>query len=401
MDISPKATRTEVTLIYTTGLFQGLALVTFPAASSIFTSPDGYGLSHTRYGAMFLPQVFLAILASSVAPKFASRSSLKTVLLLGVFADLLSMSLLASSNLLRTSPHIAFGILLLSTAALGFGFGSTLMALNTYAERFFPEQSDRAVLLLNALLGTGTALAPLFVAVLLVLGAWWALPISVASALALILVCLSRQPLNINLSGNVGDGTPASLSLGRLPSRFWLYASIVFLYGIVETLNGNWAALYLTTQRGESAQSGTLALMSFWAMVTIGRVLFAALSAIVPVRFIYGSLPVLLVVAFQVVSRATNPVDAVLAFGLTGLACSAFFPLSMSFGGDEFPKRAAVMSGGLIAFYQVGYAVAAFGIGSLLELKGLLLSMVYSWGSVVALTMGIFVWFLFRKHSSS
>jgi FHS family glucose/mannose:H+ symporter-like MFS transporter len=399
MNISPKTTRTEITLIYVTGLFQGLALVTFPAASSIFTSPNGYGFSHARYGAMFLPQVSLAILASSLAPKFASRSSLKTVLLLGVFADLVSMSLLASSNLLRTSPQIAFGLLLFSTAALGFGFGSTLMALNTYAERFFPEQSDRAVLLLNALLGTGTALAPLFVAVLLVLGAWWALPIFVASALALILVCLSRQPLKINSSGNVVGGTTA-FSLSRLPSRFWLYAAIVFLYGIVETLNGNWAALYLTTQRGESAQSGTLALTSFWAMVTIGRVLFAALSAIVPVRFIYGSLPVLLAVAFQAVSRATSQTDGALAFGLTGLACSAFFPLSMSFGGDEFPKRAAVMSGGLIAFYQVGYGVAAFGIGSLLEIKGLLFSLVYSWGSVVALTMGILVWFLFRKHSS-
>jgi hypothetical protein len=79
----PKATRTEIGLIYSTGLVQGLALVTFPAASSIFTSPDGYGLSRTQYGAMFLPQVLLAILASSLAPAFASRWSLKRVLVLG------------------------------------------------------------------------------------------------------------------------------------------------------------------------------------------------------------------------------------------------------------------------------------------------------------------------------
>ena len=386
-------------LIYVTGLLQGLALVTFPAASSIFTSPSGYGFSHTRYGAMFLPQVLLAILASSLAPKFASRSSLKTVLLLGVFADLVSMSLLASSNLLRTSLQIAFGLLLISTAALGFGFGSALMALNTYAERFFPERPDRAVLLLNALLGTGTALAPLFVAVLLVLGAWWALPIFVACALALILVCLSRQPLHIDSSGNVGGGTTASFSMNQLPARFWLYATIVFLYGIAETLNGNWAALYLTAQRGVSAEGGSLALTSFWAMVTGGRVLFAGLTARLPVRWIYGSLPVLLVVAFQAVSRASSQKAGILAFGLAGLACSAFLPLCISFAGTEFPKLTSIMSGGLIAFYQVGYGVAAFGIGSLLDLKGLRLSLVYSWGSVVAVSMGILVWFLFRKQS--
>jgi fucose permease len=391
----------EIRLIYVTGLVQGLALVTFPAASSIFTSPNGYGFSHARYGALFLPQVLLAIFASSVAPKFASRWSLKAVLLLGVFSDLVSMSLLASSNLLRTSPQIAFGLLLISTTALGFGFGSTVMALNTYAERFFPERSDRSVLVLNALLGTGTALAPLFVAVLLVLGAWWALPILVACTLGLILVCLWGQPLHIDSSGDVGGGTAASFSIGQLPSRFWLYAAIVFLYGIVETLNGNWAALYLTTERRVSAQGGSLALTSFWAMVTSGRVLFAVLSARFPARWIYGSLPVLLIVAFQAVSRASSQNAGILAFGLSGLPCSAFLPLSISFGGDEFPKLASVMSGGLLAFYQVGFGVAAFGIGSLPEIKGLPLSLVYSWGSAVALSMGILAWFLVRKHPSS
>ena len=89
------------------------------------------------------------------------------MLALGVFADLVSMLLLAFSNLVRASPHIAFAILLVATGALGFGFGSTVMALNTYAESLFPERADRAVLVLNALLGAGSALAPLFVAVLL------------------------------------------------------------------------------------------------------------------------------------------------------------------------------------------------------------------------------------------
>ena len=39
------AKRSEIGLVYLAGLFQGLALVTFPAASSILTSPhpQGYG----------------------------------------------------------------------------------------------------------------------------------------------------------------------------------------------------------------------------------------------------------------------------------------------------------------------------------------------------------------------
>lgn len=138
MSASPRAASSEVGLIYLTGLVQGLAFVTFPAASSVFTSPHGYGFSSTRYGAMFLPQVLLAILASGLAPKFANRWGLKRVLVLGVFADLVAMSLLASSNLLMASPDTAFRLLLVATGALGFGFGATVMALNTYAQDFFP-----------------------------------------------------------------------------------------------------------------------------------------------------------------------------------------------------------------------------------------------------------------------
>src|SRR6476469_4438613 len=129
--------RAEVGLVYTTGLVQGLALVTFPAASSLFTSHDGYGFSTSRYGMMFIPQVILAIAASSLGPRLARRWTLKRVLRAGMSANLLAMFLLASSRLLQGVPEAAYGILLLATGCLGLGFGMVVMALNTYVEEFF------------------------------------------------------------------------------------------------------------------------------------------------------------------------------------------------------------------------------------------------------------------------
>ena len=189
------ASRTEIGVVYVAGVVQGLALVTFPAASSIFTSPQGFGFDNTRYGAMFIPQVVLAILASGLAPKLAQRWSLRRVLLAGFAGDIVSMTLLAVSRLLLGAPDIAFGVLLVATAALGFGFGATVMALNTYAEAFFPAAVDRAVLVLNALLGVGTALAPVLVAAVLALGAWWLLPVAVACVFVLIFAVAVTQPL--------------------------------------------------------------------------------------------------------------------------------------------------------------------------------------------------------------
>ena len=175
---------------------------------------------------------------------------------------------------------------------------------------------------------------------------------------------------------------------------------MVLLYGIVETLNGNWSTLYLTEQRGMPTQWASLALTAFWAMVTIGRVLAAVASPRVPARWIYLGLPMLLVVAFLVVSQVSTAIGGVLAFGLAGLACSAFFPLSISFGGEEFPRLTALVSGELIAFYQVGYGIAAFGTGSLLDATGVHLSTIYAGASLVAVAMIVLAFLVIRPQNA-
>ena len=395
MSTSATASRTEIGLVYVAAVVQGLALVTFPAASSIFTSADGFGFDSTRYGALFLPQVLLAILASAFAPRLARRWSLRRVLLAGLAGDVVSMTLLALSRLLLGMPDMAFGVLLLATGALGLGFGATVMALNTYAEAFFPKRADRAVLALNALLGLGTALAPVLVAIVVALGAWWLLPVVVACIAVLLFGVAYAQPLRLHV-GNADSDRPTSLNWIDLPRRFWLYAAAVFVYGIVETLNGNWAMLYLSSERGVSAQGASFALAAFWVMVTVGRVLIALISQLVPARWIYVALPALSLVVFQLASQVQSEAGGIIVFGLAGLACSGFLPLSISFAGGEFPRLSAVMAGGLIAFYQLGYGVAAFGIGPLQGLFGLSFSTVFAAGSVVAAPIIVIAWLIIR-----
>ncbi len=395
MSASATASRTEIGLVYVAAVVQGLALVTFPAASSIFTSPDGFGFDSTRYGALFLPQVLLAILASAFAPRLARRWSLRRVLLAGLAGDIVSMTLLALSRLLLGMPDMAFGVLLLATGALGLGFGATVMALNTYAEAFFPKRADRAVLALNALLGLGTALAPVLVAIVVALGAWWLLPVVVACIAVLLFGVAYAQPLRLHV-GNADADRPTSLNWIDLPRRFWLYAAAVFVYGIVETLNGNWAMLYLSSERGVSTQGASFALAAFWVMVTVGRVLIALISQLVPPRWIYVALPALSLVVFQLASQVQSEAGGIIVFGLAGLACSGFLPLSISFAGGEFPQLSAVMAGGLIAFYQLGYGVAAFGIGPLQGLFGLSFSTVFAAGSVVAAPIIVIAWLIIR-----
>lgn len=375
-------------VVYAAGAVQGIVLVTAPAASTVFTSPTGYDLSSGGYGAMFVPQVITAILAALLGSRLVGRWSLKTVYLAGLGFGLVAMALLASSQLAIDRRGLAYGLLLAATAFLGAGFGLTVPVLNAMAAAFRPRGADTAVLVLNALLGLGTALAPVFVAVFVGLGFWWGLPI-LSGVLLLVLLAVSL-PLDMSPSGAPAAAAPSGGAGGRLPRRFWLFAGFAVVYGICETTNGNWAQLDMTTDVGATATIASITLTAFWAMVTIGRVVFASLERVVRPQWTYRVLPLALAGAFLLIAaipRGATDLGVVL-FGLAGLCCSALLPLTISFGQSAFPAIATTVSGGVIAAYQLGYGIAAFGIGPL-HSAGIPLHSVFAAAAGLALILAL------------
>jgi fucose permease len=369
--------RSQVGAIYGAGLLQGLALVTFPAASAVLTNPRAYALSNREYGSLFVPQTIMAVVASLVGVKLAGRWGEKRVLLLGLLADLSSMAALMASRFMVGQHLAALVVLLGATTLMGIGFGLTVPALNTFASTLFPRWVDRAVLAMNALLGLGTALAPALVALFVDLGFWWGLPLVVGTLLAAVIVwivCLSLPTESAQAQGPT-----------RLTGRFWIFAGFALLYGVAETLNGTWAILYMKSVLQAPAGFASLALALFWAAATAGRVLFASVARWLPPRNVFRALPWLIGLAF--VSTALVPASALwlgtVVFALAGFACSALLPLTISFGGAKAPP------GQLIASYQIGFGVAAFGVGPLHDGAGLDLRVLFGGGAVVALGMGI------------
>jgi len=378
------ATKIESNTVYAAGLVQGIALVTFPAASTIFTDPTQYDLSNTEYGTMFLPQVVTAITASLLAGSLARRFGSKRVYLAGLLADLTSMVLLLVSSTVTSNQSLAFGLLLAATACLGVGFGLTVPSLNTFAAVFHPGAVDNAVLVLNALLGLGTALAPLFVAIFVGLGFWWGLPLTSVVLLVVLLMVSMRLPLDVRAEA----GTQEPKREG-IPPLFWLFAVFALLYGICETMNGNWAQVDMTRNLGATATQASLALTVFWAMVTVGRVLFARIQQVFSTNRTYHVLPFLLAATFLVIAAlpSDSPWLGVVMFGVAGLGCSALLPLTISFSQEQLVAMSGTVAGAVIAFYQVGYGIAAFGAGRLQDV-GVSLPALYAVTAIVAVVMG-------------
>jgi len=387
-----KPSRAAVGAVFGAGVAQGIALVTFPAAGAIFTSPLHYGLSSTQYGALFIPQAILAIASSLAGPKLANRLGAKTVFLCGMTANLVSMALLIASQFLAGNHSFAYPVLMVATSFMGLAFGLTVPVINTCAAAFFPKTADRALLTLNTLLGLGTALAPAFVAVFVGLGFWWGLPVLVAA------LCGGLLVFSLPLAISTGPQADPKSS-GGLPAVFPAFAAAAFLYGICETMNGNWASILMSNTLGNPATTASLALTIFWGTVTGGRLLFASIDRWVPESLAFRFLPVVIALSFFLIPLLPekSALPGLAIFALAGLGCSAMLPLMISFGQKQMSTIAASVAGLLIAFYQLGYGIAAFGVGPLENLAGLALGRIFAFTAIPALALAVLVALLSRK----
>jgi MFS family permease len=390
------ATRAETRIVPIAGVVQGITLVTVPAAATVFTNPAQYGLSSAQYGGLFVPQVIAAISGALLGGRLTRRYSIKRVYLGGLAANLVAMVLLLISQPLRHDSGV-YVILLLATAGVGAGFGLTVPTLNTFTAAFHPDTVDASVLRLNAIIGIGTVLAPVFVAIFVGLGFWWGLPLVTAVMLIGVVAASARLPLRVT-----ADDHEAKAGSGGIPSRFWIFAGFAVLYGICETMNGNWAQLDMTKGLGVSVTYAALALTVFWAMVTVGRVLFASIQRWFPTARTYRLLPFVLVVTFIAIWQLPDgaPWIDIAAFGLAGFGCSALLPLTISFGQEQLAGFAASTPGGVIAFYQLGYGLAAFGAGPLQE-AGVKLPAIFGFAAVVAAVMGGCAFVITRAQSAA
>ena len=124
-------------------------------------------------------------------------------------------------------------------------------------------------------------------------------------------------------------------------------------------------------------------------MVTVGRVVIAAIAVRHSVRWVYVALPVAMLGALLWVSAASGAWSGVLAFGAAGATCSAFFPLSIDFAEARYAEQAEAISGRLVAAYMVGYGIGAFGVGPLRDAAHLTLGAIYAGAGAVAVCMAV------------
>lgn len=367
-----------IVTVYLTGLVQGIGFTTIPAAANFILSPKGFQLSAEQYGSIFLPMIAGSILSSLFGGMLAEKYGTKLLLIAAGILNVISMLLFASISLIHT-PDSIFPLLLATMGLLGAGFGANITALNPYAVHFFPERASVAVTALHTCLGIGTAIGPLLWNMFILKNFWQADPVLIAAAyLALLIMAWAFLPLKTPIAHSETSSNQAPLPRSAL----WPFALAAFLYGIVETTFGNWSTVFLNEGKHFSQELSNQALSIFWAAVTLGRLLTALIAYKISPVAIYRTLPIIILLSLGLIYGINSGTSALIAFGVAGLGCSAFLPLTISFTEKRFYLDAAFASGLLIAAYMTGYGTAAQGVGYLHREAALSWEHVYLWLSL-------------------
>ena len=373
-----------VATLYLAGMLQGLTLVSFPASSVLLKAVHGF--SDAQYGAIFLPQVAAAVIGSLAGGALAGRLGLKTLLWIALAINALSQLLLAGTLML--TPGAALVVVMLGTASLGLGFGLSGAPLNGLPPLLFPRKRDTAIVALHTFLGAGLAVGPVIASAFMRAGHWVGFPLSLAAfALVLMVSALLNRfpasaatPVDAGRRGNWRARDPMPVPCSMIDGRpghpvrvlhFWLFTAVAVIYAFAEGTFGNWAILYLQDVKHLPEAVAAGALSVFWAAMVAGRLLTSVLVLRVAPRRIWLALPLLMIAAFLLLPYAATPILGIGLFALAGLACSAFFPLTIGIASARFPEQVPWVSSMLIAALMVGVGLGSWLVGLLRELFAL------------------------------
>ncbi len=323
------------------------------------------GMLLSGFGTVFLGPVLPALAASALASDSGSGLFF-TAQFIGAFFGGVTTSRRLWRSLIRGSAAAAFGFFLLALCVrrqapapwdaaallpLGFGVGQMLTSLNLLASRRFAAHRGAGLSLVNFSWSLGAVLAPFVLGTLLLSFSLGTLLGSVAVLFALAL----GTALWNGRSSWSSDGAPSAAAAGtRLPLKSFVYfASLLLLYGGVETSLSGWITTFGTRYGSGALRSSALGATALWIGITAGRALSSVVLRAVRERTLLIGALMSAAVLTAALSQAHGSAAIIALSALLGLSLAPWFPLVLS-----------AMLGEGAAAAQVGTIIAVSGLGA-------------------------------------
>ncbi|MFT5206470.1 MAG: fucose permease [Candidatus Omnitrophota bacterium] len=372
-------------LYFVMAFLQGICLPLISASSFIFHS-EPYQLSHSQYGLVFLFMVFASLsiaLCFRAISRFCGRP---LCFLMGWAGHLVFLALLAWSSRFENNSDALFYLLLIANIFFGGGFSLLLTVISAELVDRFPLKREVNLTLLHGILGLGAALSPTLVAYFFNIKLWpsvflfWCgvmFVVGIATIVTKTLPCLVEEP--------VSNGLP-KVRVNILAYGFGL---ALIVYGTAEAMAANWTILFITQAKQLDFGFASLCLTLFWASVTAGRLCLPLLIKIIPVKILYLNSPWIMAVGLFGLCNSSNTLSIAASIAITGLGCSYFYPLSVSFATQYFDQHREFMISLTLAGLMIGVGIGSSGIGWLRDANYLDLDKVFYVAAWSAAALGL------------
>lgn len=297
----------------------------------------------------------------------------------GLVGVLLAAPLLRPFGYRRLVPVAALGVALglalvvlapawpaalASAVGAGLGFGMLVSLLNLAFARAFGVRSTQALAVLNATFGIGAVLGPVPVALALDRGAG-------AAALAPGFFGLAALALLVAVGAAATRAWPTLPPLrvagaARVP---WgvvaVFSAALAVYVALESNTAAWAPTHLALEL--DVARAALATSAFWAAVTAGRLIIAAIPArVAPGTYVLGSG----FAAAAALALAHLPGFGLAAYALVGLAVAPVFPAMIAWLARAFPESVERVAPVVLAAGNLGPVLGAPVVGAAVAWAG-------------------------------
>jgi fucose permease len=257
------------------GLPDGVLGVAWPSIRRSFTLP--------------LSELGVLLGASTLGYLASSFSSGPVAARLGIGRLLLWSSILMVISSLGYATAPAWPVMLLGGLLAGLGAGAIDAGINAFAAAHVPA---RLVNWLHASYGVGAMLGPLLMTGVLTAGLSWRWGYAAIGALLAAMTLCFAATLGLwdvergrahTPAGATGDadacrsGRAGFAATLRRP-RLWMNVTLFFVYTGLEVTAGQWMYSLLTEGRGISPATAGLWVAVYWGSLTLGRVVFGALT---------------------------------------------------------------------------------------------------------------------------
>ncbi len=337
-------------------IFIGTAAVLIPSVMPFIESDySATGLSLTAIAFIFPARAvggILGNLLSGIGSDLIGRQQL-----VWISAVLLAASLALAGV---ATPWVLFvtGFVLISATqgALSTGINAMIADANRGTE-------GRALNVLHGVYGVGAAISPLVFGYLINGGLPWRWTLVGTALIWLtygVVVFVLRQTNNIE-----SDKKPAEKldwSMLRQGPFLGLFA-IAFIYnGVAWSLLG-WIALFMQQTAGFSTILSLSMVSVFYAALTIGRFICAAVADRLGYTKVLALLTIGITLTYPLVVFGRSSWLVVVGVFLTGLSLSGLFPTALAFGSQRYPHQTGTMTGMLSVAMTIGSMLPPFWTG--------------------------------------